>query len=91
MKKIILGMTAAMWLLACTNRQNPFLEEWDTPYGIPPFGEIHTEDFIPAIEAGIEQQNKEIEAIVANQEEPTFARPTVQTNWTLLWKRPSRC
>lgn len=72
MKKIILGMTAAMSLLACTNRQNPFLEEWDTPYGIPPFGEIHTEDFIPAIEAGIEQQNKEIEAIVANQEEPTF-------------------
>jgi peptidyl-dipeptidase Dcp len=72
MKKIILGMTAAISLLACTNRQNPFLTEWDTPYGIPPFGEIQTEDFIPAIQAGIEQQNKEIEAIVANTEEPTF-------------------
>ena len=65
-------MTAAISLLACTNRQNPFLTEWDTPYGIPPFGEIQTEDFIPAIQAGIEQQNKEIEAIVANTEEPTF-------------------
>ena len=72
MKKIILGMTAAMTLLACTNRQNPFLTEWDTPYGIPPFGDIKTEDFIPAIQAGIEQQNKEIEAIVASTEEPTF-------------------
>ena len=65
-------MTAALSLLACTNRQNPFLTEWDTPYGIPPFGEIQTEDFIPAIQAGIEQQNKEIEAVVANTEEPTF-------------------
>ena len=72
MKKIILGITAAMTLLACTNRKNPFLTEWDTPYGIPPFGDIKTEDFIPAIQAGIEQQNKEIEAIVANTEEPTF-------------------
>lgn len=72
MKKIILGMTAAMTLLACTNRHNPFLTEWDTPYGIPPFGDIKTEDFIPAIQAGIEQQNKEIEAIVASTEEPTF-------------------
>ena len=72
MKKIILGMTAAMSLLACTSRQNPFLTEWDTPYGIPPFGEIQVEDYIPAIQAGIDQQKKEIEAIVANADEPTF-------------------
>jgi len=72
MKKIILTMTAALSLLACNNRQNPFLTEWNTPYGIPPFGDIHTEDYIPAIEAGIEQQNREIEAIVTNTEEPTF-------------------
>ena len=65
-------MTAAISLLACTNRQNPFLTEWNTPYGIPPFGDIRTEDYIPAIEEGIAQQNKEIEAIVANTEEPTF-------------------
>jgi len=72
MKKIILGMTTALSLLACTSRQNPFLSEWDTPYGIPPFAEIQTEDYIPAIQAGIEQQNKEIDAIVTNPEEPTF-------------------
>lgn len=72
MKKIILCMTAAMSLLSCTSRQNPFLIEWDTPYGIPPFGDIQVEDYIPAIQAGIDQQKDEIDAIVANADEPTF-------------------
>jgi len=74
MKKLIFTMTAALSLLACTttSRKNPFLSEWDTPYGIPPFQDIELEDYIPAIEEGIAQQNKEIEAIVANTEEPTF-------------------
>ena len=74
MKKIILGMTAVLSLMACSDggRQNPFLTEWDTPYGIPPFADIQVEDYIPAIEAGIEQQNKEIDEIVSNQESPTF-------------------
>ena len=72
MKKILFLMTAAMTLLACNERQNPFLSEWDTPYGIPAFADIQTDDYIPAIQAGIEQQNKEIEDIVNNSEEPTF-------------------
>ncbi|MCR5849158.1 MAG: M3 family metallopeptidase [Bacteroidaceae bacterium] len=59
--------------MACDNsRQNPFLSKWDTPYGIPAFADIEIDDYIPAIEAGIEQQNKGIEAIVNNTEEPTF-------------------
>ncbi|MBR6169974.1 MAG: M3 family metallopeptidase [Bacteroidaceae bacterium] len=61
-----------MSLLSCTSRQNPFLIEWDTPYGIPPFGDIQVEDYIPAIQAGIDQQKDEIDAIVANADEPTF-------------------
>ncbi len=74
MKKIILGMTAVLSLMACSDgsRQNPFLTDWDTPYGIPPFADIQVEDYIPAIEAGIEQQNKEIDVIVNNPESPTF-------------------
>ena len=73
MKKILLGMTAVLSLMACDNsRQNPFLSKWDTPYGIPAFADIEIDDYIPAIEAGIEQQNKGIEAIVNNTEEPTF-------------------
>ena len=58
-------------MTAC-NRTNPFLTEWDTPYGIPPFDQIRTSDYIPALKAGIEQQNAEIEAIVSNPDAPTF-------------------
>ena len=65
-------MIAAACLSACTNRENPFLTDWNTPYGIPPFLEIQTDNYIPAIQAGIEQQKKEIEDIVNNQDTPTF-------------------
>ena len=54
------------------NRQNPFLTEWDTPYGIPPYDKIKTSDYIPAIKAGIDEQTARIEAIVSNPEAPTF-------------------
>ena len=59
-------------MTACSNRTNPFLTEWDTPFGIPPFDKIEVSDYIPALKAGIEQQNKEIDAIVSNPEAPTF-------------------
>ncbi len=60
-------------MAACTQtKNNPFLEEWNTPYGIPPFEKIRLADYIPAIKAGIEEQNKELEAILSNQEAPSF-------------------
>ena len=65
-------MIAAACLSACTNRENPFLTDWNTPYGIPPFQEFQVDNYIPAIQAGIEQQKKEIEDIVNNQDAPTF-------------------
>lgn len=65
-------MIAAACLSACTNREYPFLTDWNTPYGIPPFQEIQVDNYIPAIQAGIEQQKKEIEDIVNNQDAPTF-------------------
>lgn len=52
---------------------NPFLEEWTLPYGAIPFDKISIEHYMPAIEAGIEAENKEIDAIVNNPEAPTFA------------------
>ena len=70
-KKLVVFCLAALVMTAC-NRTNPFLTEWDTPYGIPPFDKIEVSDYIPAIKAGIEQQNKEIEAIVSNPQAPTF-------------------
>jgi peptidyl-dipeptidase Dcp len=51
---------------------NPLLEEWNTPFGVPPFNQIKSEDYLPALRAGMEMQNAEIDAIVANAEAPTF-------------------
>ena len=59
-------------MTACSTRENPFLTEWDTPFGLPPFDEITLADYIPAIKAGIAEQTAEIEAIVANPDAPTF-------------------
>ena len=61
-----------MALASCAQRTNPFLAEWNTPYGIPPFDQIQFADYIPAVKAGIEAQQAEIDAIVASQEAPTF-------------------
>ena len=72
MKKIIAIAALFVAMTACNNRVNPFLTEWDTPYGIPPFEKIQPSDFIPAVKAGIEQQNAEIDAITANPDTPTF-------------------
>ncbi len=67
---MILGVAVAM--ASCTSRQNPFLEEWNTPYGVPPFDKIEISDYVPALKAGMEEQTAEIEAIIANAEAPTF-------------------
>ncbi len=60
-----------MATMSCTDK-NPFLSEWETPYGIPDFGKIEEKHYIPAIEEGIRQQEAEIAAIIANTEAPTF-------------------
>ena len=57
--------------VACNN-QNPFLSEWNTPYSIPDFGAVKEKHYVEAVEAGIAQQQDEIDAIIANTEEPTF-------------------
>ena len=72
MKKLLLTLTIVMAAVSCTTK-NPFLAEWDTPYSIPDFTQIQEAHYIPAIEAGIAQQQSEIDAIIANAEAPTFA------------------
>ncbi|PIE01834.1 MAG: peptidase M3 [Acidobacteria bacterium] len=51
---------------------NPFFEDFTTPFETPDFRVIKTEHFLPAMKKGIEEQNREIEAITSNPEEPTF-------------------
>ncbi|WP_209561216.1 M3 family metallopeptidase [Frigoribacterium sp. PvP032] len=52
---------------------NPFLEPSSLPYALPPFAEITDDDWLPAFEAGLEQQRAELEAIATDPAEPTFA------------------
>ncbi|MEO0607976.1 MAG: M3 family metallopeptidase [Pseudomonadota bacterium] len=52
--------------------ENPLLQTWDTPYGVPPFAEIEDADYLPAIEVGIAELEAEIDAIANNPEAPSF-------------------
>jgi len=55
-----------------TEGGNILLQEWDTPFGVPPFDQIHSEDYLPAMRAGMDEENAEIDAIVENADAPTF-------------------
>lgn len=57
--------------------QNPFLTVYHTPHQTHPFHLIRTEHYEPAFQVGIEEQNKEIEAIINNSEKPTFSNTIV--------------
>src|SRR5437667_7247440 len=50
----------------------PFLTESSLPYHVPPLDKIKDEHFVPAIEAGMREQLKEVEAVANNSETPTF-------------------
>ena len=60
-----------MAITACSDK-NPFVQEWNTPYGTAPFSKISEADYKPAILKGIKERAAEIEAIVSNPEAPTF-------------------
>ena len=51
---------------------NPLLTESSLPYHVPPFDKIKDEHFVPAIEAGMRDQLKEVEVVANDSEKPTF-------------------
>ncbi|MBQ9147312.1 MAG: M3 family metallopeptidase [Rikenellaceae bacterium] len=52
--------------------ENPLLSEWNDRFGVPPFDRIKAEHFAPALEQAMSVHNAEIDAIVTNNDEPTF-------------------
>ncbi|MBP3563943.1 MAG: M3 family metallopeptidase [Bacteroidales bacterium] len=72
MTKKLLIAGAALALISSCNMKNPLLEESSAPFGAPQFDKIRTEHYLPAFEAGIAEAKAEIDAIIANDEEPTF-------------------
>ena len=76
MKKFrILLLMPALLLVACASpeKDNPFFSDYDTPFGVPPFEEISTAHFEPAILEGIRVHDEEIQAIANDPQPPTFA------------------
>ena len=72
MKKVCLFIASIVMMTACSQRQNPFFQEWNTPYGTAPFSQIEEADYLPAIQQGIAEQKAEIQAIIDNPAAPTF-------------------
>lgn len=62
---------------AADSSDNPLLKESALPYHYPPFDKIKDEHFVPAIEAGMREQLKEIEPIANISEKATFENTVV--------------
>lgn len=54
------------------DRQNPFFNVSSLPYHTPPFDQIQETDFLPALQAGMEEKRQEVLAIATNPEAATF-------------------
>ncbi len=55
-----------------TAQDNPLLQPWDTPHGLPPFGRIEAAHFAPAIDAALAEHLADIARITAQTEAPSF-------------------
>jgi peptidyl-dipeptidase Dcp len=74
MKKILSAVltTLVFTINMLAQNNNPFFEQWNTPFQTPPFSKFKNEHFLPALEEGIKQQRAELEQIINNSEPPTF-------------------
>lgn len=76
MKRILLFISVAIIALTgCKKKEvsdNPFFNDYNTPFDVPPFEKIKAAHYMPAFLKGFEAQKKEIRAIITNPEEPTF-------------------
>lgn len=78
MNKFLLTLAATAFVASGSltamgeEHKNPFFEPYGTVYNIPPFDRIRLDDYLPAVKEGIARQKKEIDAIVANKQKPTF-------------------
>jgi peptidyl-dipeptidase Dcp len=78
---ILLTVTSSILAAPKSNapdlKNNPFATESALPYHFPPFDKIKNSDFMPAIEAGMANELKEMKAIAANPQKPTFENTIV--------------
>jgi len=76
MKKLALLMVITSVIFASCRQEeisdNPLLNEFDTPFGVPPFDLIKAAHYKPAYMKAFEEQKAEIKAIINNPGEPDF-------------------
>lgn len=73
MKKILLSAAILVATTGSAMAQNPFLQKrYGTPYEIPPFEKITMDNYREGMIKGMEEQKKEIQAIIDNKEEANF-------------------
>ena len=105
--KMLLASTLMMATMAAsgqdtgqdTQRVNPFLTEYNTPYGVPPFDQLTLADYKEGFLKGMEQQKQEIDAIVKRRSMPDFENTIVAldrsgqllTNVQLTFSNQSAC
>ena len=71
-------MVMTFALVSCSGEKkdpmegNPFKEASTLPFHAPDYGQIKNEHYLPAFKAGIEAKRAEIQAIIDNEEAPTF-------------------
>ena len=73
---IIICVLPGLWQITAVSasdlKDNPLAIESALPNHYPPFDKIKDQHFVPAIEAGMREQLKEIEPIANSSDKPTF-------------------
>ena len=81
MKKVVFFIAGVLIIFAAcqqspkqqeTMSKNPLLQDFDTRFEVPPFEEIKTSHYLPAIKKAIEAHNSEVKAIAEQEAEPDF-------------------
>ena len=70
----MLAAAVAVALCGCAEQKpaNPLFSDFTAPFGIAPFEEITVDHFREGMLKGLEEQKKDVEAILNNTEAPTF-------------------
>ncbi|MGC2352293.1 MAG: M3 family metallopeptidase, partial [Candidatus Udaeobacter sp.] len=68
----LFGLAQITGVSAADLNDNPLAVESALPYHYPPFDKIKDEHFVPAIEAGMREELKEIDPIANSSDKPTF-------------------
>ena len=76
MKKANIILFVSILFMACT-QQNPLLNQPQTPFGAPAFDQVQLKHYLPAFKEAIRLNQVEIDAIVNNEDAPTFENTIV--------------